>query len=153
MWIDDEIRNDSLLSKWHILLLICHSDCAFLAVSRSKFVSNLRNPDRSHLDFGERSALLIDSEYDRVNLTVLRMLELRRHIFSLFESLITHDLDAIHFRVHASLPNERSLSDDDIISADRGSRLNDPVLIELVISAVSSADGSPEVRYLKFFVL
>ena len=72
----NQVWNDTLLSKWHVLVAVCHAYCAFLTVSRCKLIADLRNPNRSHLDLRETVAFLVGCDNDRVNHATFRVLNL-----------------------------------------------------------------------------
>ena len=72
--IDDEIWDYSFLSEGHIFLMISHSNGTFLAMSRSKLISNLRDSNWSHFDFGEGLTLIVNSNNNWVNFAILWVL-------------------------------------------------------------------------------
>jgi hypothetical protein len=76
MRIDDQVRNDTLLSEWHIFLPVSHTDSTLLTVTRSKLVTNLWDSDRPHLDLCEPVPFFISGEDYTVDHTALRVLDL-----------------------------------------------------------------------------
>ena len=73
--IDDHVRHDSLSSKWQVLLSVGHATSSFLTVTTGKLVSNLRDSNSSHFDFGESEILFISSDYNLINNAALRVLQ------------------------------------------------------------------------------
>lgn len=154
MWVDQEIWDNSFLGEWHILLLVGHSNRTFLTMPRSEFVTNLWESDRPHLHFREGMALFVDCDNDRVNLAILRMLELGRDVLLVLERRFpnvhaaTHDIAIwILGRLQSC-----SLSNDDIISTYSRSRLDDTVFVKLVISTLPSSQSPSGIWVLKCFI-
>ncbi len=44
MWIDDQVRDDTLLRKWHIFIRHNQTKDAFLPMPGCEFVPDLRDP-------------------------------------------------------------------------------------------------------------
>lgn len=57
--VDNHVRNDTLHSERQIFLPVSHSTGTFLTVTTGKLVTDLRDLDRTHLDFDEATHLLI----------------------------------------------------------------------------------------------
>ena len=152
MRIDDQVGNNTLLGEWHIFLLICHSNCSFLTMSRGELISNLRNSYRSHLYFSKCSAILVDRENNRINFPILRVLQLGWYIFSLFEYLVIHGY-SLHLVISSCRFDEWSLSNYNIISTDGSSWFNNSVFVQLLISAMSPSNASSEIWYLEALIL
>ena len=81
MRIDDQVRTNTFLGERHVFLPVGHSDGTFLAVTRGKFVTDLRNANRSHFDLGEAIAIFVCRQDDLVYHALLGMLELGRAVF------------------------------------------------------------------------
>ena len=71
MRIDDQIRADSFLSEWHILLAIGHANGSLLAMSCRELISNLGYANGAHLDFSKSISLLVGCEDHLVDHAVL----------------------------------------------------------------------------------
>ena len=71
MRIDYHVWDDTLPCEWKVLLSVSHTTGSFLTMSTSKFISNLWDPDSSHLDFCESERLLISCQNDLIDNTAL----------------------------------------------------------------------------------
>lgn len=158
--IDDQVRDDSFLSEWHVLLRVSHANCTFLAVARGKLVSDVRDSDGSHLDFGEVVAVSVQGEEHLVDFAVLGVLQLSGNVFAILQNRVSgpklgHSiLRARHdfiIAVHGLLDG-CSLADDYVVTTHSGPWLDQTILVKLVVGSVSTSQSLPVVRHLETLV-
>jgi len=65
--VNNQIWTDTFLSERHIFLPVGHPNSTFLAVSRCELITDLRDTNRPHLNFGEAVPLRISCQNHRVN--------------------------------------------------------------------------------------
>ena len=95
MWIDDDIRSETLLGEGHVFLTIGHSDGALLAVPGGELVSDLRDPDTPDLDLAEAVAFEVVGDHHLVDDAVLTPPQRHAAVFvSLFAQVqFVHDVE------------------------------------------------------------
>ena len=157
VWVDDQVWTDAFLSEGHVLLPVGHPNGTLLTMARGKLVTDLWDTDGSHLDLREAVAILVRRQNDLVNHSILRVLQLSGAVLARLEDVgrlsacISSELLAILEHV-VNVPDGRALANDDIISVDYGSRIDDAVVVQLVIGAEPHILSLPEVRALKHFI-
>lgn len=156
--VDDQVRTDAFLSERHVLLTIRHTDGTLLSVPGRKLVSNLRNPDRSHLDLGEAISVFVRCQNDLVNHSFLRVLQLDGAVFARLEDVsrlstsVSSKLLTILKHV-LDVPDCSTFADDDIVTINNRSWVDDSIIVQLIVGAVPHILSLPEVRSLKDLIL
>lgn len=138
MWINNHIWNDSFCGKWKIFLPISHTTSTLLAMTWSEFVANLRNLDSSHFNFDVAHFFLSDSKNNLINVTLFRMLERNRLVFSwLLSNLLVQPKtsEVILIFLYQVVLHRRfnSLTNNDIVSTDLSARWDDAIFVKLVV--------------------
>lgn len=75
MGVDNHVRNNSIACERQILLPVSYSACSLLSVSTGKLVTDLRNLNRSHLDFDIPHVFFVGSHAHCVNDSFFRMFQ------------------------------------------------------------------------------
>jgi len=141
MRIYNDVWHNSFLSKWHIFLFVCHSTSSFLSMSRCKLISYLRNLDSSHLDLCEKASFFICRENNLIYNSIFRRLKRSRNIFD--------EPNSLWLSKHC---RSRSFSNDNVISNNILSRMNQAVVVKFLIVSMSSSNANSS-RDFKLFVI
>lgn len=121
--VNNEIRHNTFRSEWEILLAKCHSANSFLAVSRSKLISDLRDPDASYFYLHEFVAVTIFGDQNLVYYAMLGASGIDRAIFR----ITLRRLYTLYVKAHCR-PHYQHISSFDHISRD-----NDTVCVYFAI--------------------
>jgi len=156
--IDDQVWTDALLGKRHVFLLVRHADSTLLSVAGGKLVADLRAADRAHFDLREPIAFFVCCQDHLVDHSCFGVLDLGRAVFAWLKYVGRCDFrcTALHILCQTlNMPHCRRLSDNDVVSVDDRTRVDDAIEIQLIIGAHAPALSSLEVGPLKnlIFVL
>ena len=69
--IHNNIRHNSILGIWHILVFICHTNSSLLSTTTGTFIANLRLPVLADSHFAELVAFAIDTVVIHINISVI----------------------------------------------------------------------------------
>ena len=158
MRVDDQVWTDAFLGEGHVLLAVGHSNSTLLAMSGGELITDLRDSYRSHLDLCEAVSVFVCGDNDLVNHTFFRVLELCRAVLPWLEyvrrlgTCISSELLSI-FKHVLNVAHRRTLSDDDVVTVDNSTRIDDTIIVEFVVGAKPHVLSLAEVRPLEHLIL
>jgi len=154
MRIYNHIWNNTFWCEGKILLSVSHTNCAFLTMTRCKFISNLGNFYSSHFDFNISDLFFGNSKYNLVNITFFWVFKWNRLILSRFLSylpvkllvLVLFNQIILHRRLNCFTNNN-------IVSTNLSAGRYYSITVKLIIVTVLSTTCLVLVGYMDTFFI